>query len=599
MIVYSRRGRKILYHLMGSEASPYADMTQYYTSVTRTDYSADSGAKGFVRVQAELEFPDGDTGHLDGVEYADAADPHMLQYFTASKVSASAVTIIKQGRLLDGGAITTVEPDILVDSSASTGGDGSFATPYDELADLSLSGGEIIALASDSVFPETLTLPASTSVYRYGAGDKPHIFGGETFPASWSATGGYTNIYDQAVTIELHSSLSFVNVREDGDFLVRVEDLATCDSTAGSIYVASDSGSGDTSVTVYIHASDSGNPNSNGKVYDYARRLKSIDCDGAGCVIDGIRTSFTTHDNGSITLQGTLRNSDAEFGGKHNIYMRDNSQAYNVLTLNAYYNPSDSTPSRTLFVLNEDDPSVGGLLSECVGLSDVYDEDLTGMLSHSNTGPGRFATTTLYRCYWNLLNSGCSGLRDHDEAIISKNVCLDCRSGVSFSYPDSGSGGGSVTITDNYIDLVDSSIGGAGIEVSYTTGSIVISNNTIYGNGSIMPYMISASIGGDLTVEDNKFIFDGSTGASRRAIQLDSYLSNTPDTVTCNRNMHSTGFLRYYHFLKTPGAFVADYNCFGADGNYFYDIGFGSTTNIAGWRTYTGQEANSTVGGCV
>jgi len=96
-----------------------------------------------------------------------------------------------------------------VDSQASTGGDGSLATPYTSLSSLTLTNGDVVKLKRNSVFRETLTsatLAANNLTFGdYGDGIKPIITGAELI-SNWVPIGG--NIYSYSLGSNLGGNIS-------------------------------------------------------------------------------------------------------------------------------------------------------------------------------------------------------------------------------------------------------------------------------------------------------------------------------------------------------------------------------------------------------
>jgi len=86
---------------------------------------------------------------------------------------------------------------VYFDSDAAPGGDGSQATPYNDLSFFSsLSGdrgGAIYSLKRNSVFLETLSIPDGVSNYTinaYGSGQAPVVANWVQFTATWTSEGG-------------------------------------------------------------------------------------------------------------------------------------------------------------------------------------------------------------------------------------------------------------------------------------------------------------------------------------------------------------------------------------------------------------------------
>ena len=100
--------------------------------------------------------------------------------------------------------------------------------------------------------------------------------------------------------------------------LKRVANVATVETTPGSFYAATPSG---TTGVLYIHPNGDGDPNSNGKTYSYSYRMYGVDM-GDGCLVDGLTTGWNGGNDGSIrAIYGNcvIRNCVAKDGAKHNL----------------------------------------------------------------------------------------------------------------------------------------------------------------------------------------------------------------------------------------------------------------------------------------
>lgn len=106
--------------------------------------------------------------------------------------------------------------DHYVDSAASAGGDGSYETPWDTLADVNghtFTSDDFIYIKRDSLFREQLTVGQSgtdghpITYTAYGSGDLPKIYG-STAITGWTVYSG--NIW-QATTVVNPTWIFFVN----------------------------------------------------------------------------------------------------------------------------------------------------------------------------------------------------------------------------------------------------------------------------------------------------------------------------------------------------------------------------------------------------
>lgn len=168
-------------------------------------------------------------------------------------------------------------------------------------------------------------------VFGQSGGSLPVIDCSETI-TGWTQPDAitYPNVWSKAITHEIAADTSRIAIYEDNGTYIRPlvsqTSVATTNSTAASRYSPSDASlTTNNPATVYIHTSDSANPNTNGKAY-YATVRDYAFAAGGGSHIEGVHTRFNASNNGSIVLGiGTapttpslLRRGISEFGTKHN-----------------------------------------------------------------------------------------------------------------------------------------------------------------------------------------------------------------------------------------------------------------------------------------
>jgi hypothetical protein len=206
-----------------------------------------------------------------------------------------------------------------------------------------LAEGDSVGLHAGSTWREELEITENNvTIGTYGTGAKPLLDGSDVVGAgSCSKTGGQTNVYEASVTLGATSS-NFVNAFEDGEFLTRVADVATCDSTAGSYVPSSEATS---PITLYIHPNGSTDPTSDGKTYEYTARRGALYAESSdGLTVTGIATRRNLGWNGSLFAgtNCTINNSNANQGNKHNMFVRGGSVVAGAGLDDAYYGSSNS-----------------------------------------------------------------------------------------------------------------------------------------------------------------------------------------------------------------------------------------------------------------
>lgn len=319
--------------------------------------------------------------------------------------------------------------DAVAGSDANNG--TSVDTPLQTIPALlgkTIVSGNLIALKCNSEFHGRLLIPAVNNVHvcSYGSGAAPILDCSVVISAgAWSKTGGQTNVYQISATVEATGS-TWNRMWEDGTHLVRASSLANCDATAGTYYASSDSS---TTPTLYVHATGSGNPASNGKAYENAKYYAGYDAVAnapTGCRVTGIHTKRNLANDGSLLIgkNGYAYRCTASEGSKHTVYVRTGGVCHTVIAADAYFGGQ----SFSLFVGNENSPDSEGLsFISCDATLSTYEANATGFYSHTNTsgtfGKLLFDTCTTNNCSIGISgNSATSGLV-RNCAVTNANIC--------------------------------------------------------------------------------------------------------------------------------------------------------------------------------
>lgn len=247
--------------------------------------------------------------------------------------------------------------DIFADSVAGSDTATGLAYPRAKLtltAAQALLGSSTsrLALISDSAWRETLDMGTDRTLVSTGTGEIP-VVNGADIVTTWTAEGT-ANVWQKTGWSHDLTSTNRLIVVEDGTILKRVANAATCSSTAGSFVDVK--GSDGSTVTLKIHPTGSGNPNTNGKVYEATKRLYALKSDDALAVAGPIETRNAGSNNGSLV---SLAPADlvnrvlAVNGTKHNLF------GFNVRDCIGYDAdpPTSYEVSNTTFVAYMDDPT--------------------------------------------------------------------------------------------------------------------------------------------------------------------------------------------------------------------------------------------------
>lgn len=437
-----------------------------------------------------------------------------------------------------------------------------------------LGSGDKVGAARGSHWREQLTVSGSNiSVAAYGSGNRP-ILDASNVMSDWSKTGGQTYVYQISCTPEWGTT-NYLNVWEDGSFLVRAANLAGCDSTPGSYYPSGSSGA----ITLYVHATDDGDPASNGSVYEYSHRQHGFNSYGySNCKISGIETRRNLHNDGSLKMGrlSTIVNCLCSSGGYHNLYYGDGSVLVDVIAHNAYY----GTTPHSMFVANENAPvSLGILHLNCQAINDTHDTLTTGFYGHRNTsgdfGAVRYinCTTSNIQLSFAFANAGSVLFEECDFTIPASANAIGIRllSAVVHTLRDCN-----ITLTGGRI--VSNEIAGS---------SVVISGGTWTLDAITNAGMVYGSLAYALDVQN--LVLAGGTYSSTLFA-----FTHADSTIYARNNNYNVNITRCYN-IATAANLDSDYNNFYDDSTRNLVEGTDHVT-VAAYQAATSQDLHSTIG---
>lgn len=467
--------------------------------------------------------------------------------------------------------------DWYVDSVAgSDSNDGkSESNAFQTIAKLQtvLLAGQRVGLRRGSHWREQLNLPGNNcAVGAYGSGNRPILDGSNVIPAgSWVKTTGRTNVFEIPITPEWNGSgKDWVNVWCDDAVLVRVADVATCDSTPGSC-LPSAQGAG--TVTLYVHPPGSTDPRVDGKTYEYTHRKYGLFCYGySGAVITGIETRKSLHNDGSLVVGSytRLNNCLARWGSTHNIYCRTGSILTDCIAQDGYFGGTNFT----LYVANENTPNGEGVIfRRCQALQTTYSALAGGFYGHCNTS-GSFGIVYFEDCFAQNLNVAFN-FGNADEVRCTGAVCNNTTRPFRVYLPWVIDGAVITGTTDRVIEILANT-------------TVLAKNLDIYMTGSNALLFYSTNIV-NFTLTDSKVRIYNPSGLCRVV-----YLENSSSVITLQRNQYYNGFATLY-FMSTMPALVSDYNKY-ESANAPFRWGANNYSTLAAWQSATGKDLNSTIG---
>jgi hypothetical protein len=335
-----------------------------------------------------------------------------------------------------------------VSNDGDDGNDGrSEDSPLKTLAALvasDISAGEVVYLERGGAWREALAgLPGPIEVHPYGAGARPVIDGRDVaLNASFSKTGGYTNVYQISWAHSMTTSGGKTSHRawEDGEMMLRAATVGTTLATALTLldtlpgYMWSPPVTAGGPETIYIHPAGSTDPTSNGREYlltkrDYAIQLYTQQ-DHAR--IFGLHGIGNGHADGSICIDGYAEDCLASDGRVHNFFFRGE-----IVDCEANgMEPNESVGGATLFVSHEH-PGTGrqSIARRCLATCDGTMEHgngasnadaAVGFLGHTNGVGDNFGLVYCEECEVENCNEGFS-FSSVDVAVYYKCTVTNAR----------------------------------------------------------------------------------------------------------------------------------------------------------------------------
>ncbi len=470
-----------------------------------------------------------------------------------------------------------------------TGSDSNAGTspnvPFLTIAKLMtvLQAGQSVGLARGGTWREQLSLSvANVTVAAYGVGADPILDCADVAAnASWSKTAGRTNIYQITLATNYTASEpTFRRVWEDGTRLPLVADLATCDTTPGSYYVATHDAA---SVTWYVHATGSTNVTSNGRTYEVNVRNSGLySWSVSGAAISGIAAKRNAANNGSIVLGASSTATDCTVtdGSKHHFYGRRGCNFTRCTASDAYY----GTNTSTAFVINDDTPAgEHSTLDTCTVTMPTYSELMTAFYGHHNVS-GNFGTLTIKDCTVTNCFAGVSA--QHFDHTVVTNLTLN-----------------EVRYALNYSDSANVAVSGmthtasAAIQARTLNNSAVITLTIDSLTATIadaQTAVIYSSVASDITITNSTIATTKAATSNQTHINLTSASAH----YTASNNAHRAPNVAsgpYIYFIAAGATIASNNNRFDKSASWF-NVGGANYGSLAAYQAGSGLDAASVVG---
>ncbi|MEM9805128.1 MAG: hypothetical protein AAF959_07590, partial [Cyanobacteria bacterium P01_D01_bin.56] len=177
----------------------------------------------------------------------------------------------------------------------------SFEFPKATIASIQavLQSNETVVLEDDSFWREEIQIQslANNTIRRSGTGSERPILDASDVATGWTLSSGQSSTYELSWIPESGNGVTDARITayEDGDLLIYRDSISEVELNPGSYTV---DGFADTAGNiVYIHPSDSGDPNNNGSTYEVTKRRNCIWC-GPGTTVDGVHLRRNINNNG-------------------------------------------------------------------------------------------------------------------------------------------------------------------------------------------------------------------------------------------------------------------------------------------------------------
>lgn len=502
-----------------------------------------------------------------------------------SAIVAQTVSQLAQAVMAAHGADWFVDSVAGSDSNNGTSSATSFAT----LAALSSAVSSqptktIVALKRGSHFREDLS-QSVTSAFDYGNMSDPlPIIDGSDVVTGWTVNGTYATVWEKTTTT---AEGGRPRIFEDGALMTWAADVATCATTAGSRVLLEEGGT----VTLQIHPSDGGNPNTNGKTYEVTMRRSPILL-GSNCSLKGIHSQRAVSNNGCIEMgmNAYLERCLAVDGSKHNMLIGSGDLVDVIAVRTDDLTPAQ--PAQAYIVGFGGVNSISGHsfnMTRCGVMSDRSGTQLgVAFIDHGSTGGEAYTDVNLTQC-WAV---DCqSDFQSYSVAMNAQGYYLENVSSFMGSFSDA------LTISNAQVNLTQTDNLGTGRSTTGLSGSFYAHFTDIVIYALTSPNGLfratSAFNGGDLNLT-NVAVYSVNPGQIALA-DTEGWSSGTLElngNIFISNNGGST--------IQVPSGvtYTGNHNSFGAPlgsltGANFKWHGGSALIGLASWRSASGQDANS------
>jgi hypothetical protein len=444
------------------------------------------------------------------------------------------------------------------------------------------AAGQSTGLRSNSQWREQLVANNNNmSFAAYDPGAKPWLIGSDIIlPAAWSVYSG--NCY-QAAETSGGSGTTEIWVWENNIRLTRESSAAGCVSTPGSYYIANE---GTANPTVYVQASDSTNPGSNGKTYEYSSRANGINVGGANGKIYDIHASRSNGNDGPISMGNSVGvpgsiiiDALSEESYSHLYYIQYNSAIIN----------SVARDGGSMFVLHDPGSHNGTwyMLNDTAYDDDPYDiSQGSGFISH-NGGEGPIGTEII------------NNFTVHDAASAGGISYTDSTGTSTLIYLNSpnfynvgggfGTAQGTMYVTGGTVDLSNTFGDDRLFEAGNNGPNVSIYISGITSSSSVPDSLLYFGYSGDSATLTNNTITDSTSTGGFEVNGSGSSFTETGDII----NGIATGSTEYSLAGVATSSLSLDYNSYNTE-NFSTVVGGTTYATLPTLQALLPQQAHST-----
>jgi hypothetical protein len=486
-----------------------------------------------------------------------------------------------------------IDPTVGSDSNP-----GTISAPWATTAPLnalsSIPTGSVIGIRRGSIFHQTLTRNENNiSIVGFGsAAAGPVVFDGSAaiLTSAWSATSGYTNVYQCTVTLPGNVKMSG-NVWDSNSSvpLTETTSIALVAATAGTAYMSNWQG---TTATLYVQLSDSSNPASNGRTISYSALTQGITLNGNNCTLNGITAQRYGHQDGNIGMYGTgsiVSNFQVIGGNRHSALFGPNVTFTNATFTVGADDLEGSANGCVIFAATVAGMSVSTYNNVYDG---TYGRNCTGIDYHGASTSDLYGTVThLYETFKNL-QQGVTAKATNST--ITGATIQNVQSMISLS-------GGSVTLQNSepdgtcynivtYNPSLTMNVSASSINNTYTIPQLGYGSLVAAYRSDVTASLFNLTINGDVvTIQsvNNPYDFIRVANGTVNVTNL-VVLPALGNPATRLYNLGTS--------VASGGAVTLgtiDYNTypFGTQ----FELNGTTYTTLAAWQTATGKDLHSTV----